>query len=104
LDKTTELLKHFLKHSARTSSFFHGKKSGGGPSVIHAVEIAPFKSAKAVVRKDLAHLTSSRPNDGSDVVYSIHYADINGLARIEHYILAHEISQYLGNNNPLEIG
>jgi hypothetical protein len=29
-------------------------------------------------------------------VYSIHYADINGLSQLEKNILAHEISEYFG--------
>ena len=90
------MLKHFLKHGARTSSFFNSKKSGSLPAVIHAIEVADFSSAKSAIQRDVSHLLSSRPStaSGGDVVYSVHFADLNGLARLEKDILAHEISEY----------
>ena len=97
-DKTKALLEHFIKSAARTTSKFHEKKTRNGPSVQHAVEIAEFNSAKAAIEKDLGHLLSSRPALGGDVVYSVHFADINGLSRLENNILAHEISEYFGEN------
>jgi hypothetical protein len=88
------LLEHFVKSTARTTTTFHCKKTGNNPSVVHAVEIAEFNSAKAAVNKDLGHLLGSRLTNA--VVYSIHYSDINGLSRLEINILAHEISEYFG--------
>jgi hypothetical protein len=56
-----------------------------------------FNSAKKAIDKDLAHLLGSRPSKaGDDVVYSVHFTDINGLSQLENNILAHEISQYFG--------
>ncbi|KAG9231403.1 dhal domain-containing protein [Amylocarpus encephaloides] len=97
-EKTQELLQHFVKSAARTTSKFHETKSGNGPSVIHAVEVAEFNSAKIAVEKDLSQLLSSRPTSG-DVVYSIHCSDINGLSRLENNILVHEIFEYLAQKN-----
>jgi hypothetical protein len=88
-----------MKTAARTTSTFQEKKTGKGPSIIHAVEVAEFNSAKRAVDKDLSHLLNSRPNLGTGVVYSVHYSDINGLSRLENNILAHEISEYLGKIN-----
>ena len=93
-DKTRALLEHFIKSAARTKSKFHERKAGKHPSVQHAVDTAEFQSAKSAIDKDLGHLLSSRPAEGSDVVYSIHCADINGLSRLENNIIAHEISEY----------
>lgn len=95
---TTELLETYLGKVARTTSKFHESKKNSKPTVIHSVDISEFNSAKASVCKDLSHVFSSRPDPGG-VVYSVHYSDINGLSRLENYILAHEISVYLGNES-----
>ncbi|KAH6673700.1 dhal domain-containing protein [Halenospora varia] len=89
-----KLLEHFVKSVARTTSKFHEKKIGNGPSVVHAVEVAEFNSAKKAVDKDLGHLLGSRPPKGEDVVYSVHISDVNGLSRLENNILVHEVSEY----------
>lgn len=101
-EKIQQLLEHFVKSTARTTSNFHYKKIGSNSlSVVHAVGIAEFKSAKAAVSKDLGHLLGSRPGTADAVVYSVHYSDINGLSRLENNILAHEISEYFGGIHPL---
>ncbi|KAF8849982.1 Dak phosphatase [Acephala macrosclerotiorum] len=98
-EKTRVLLEHFVKSAARTNSAFHEKKTGNGLSVIHAVETAEFSSAKRSIDKDLGHLLSSRPPRGDDLVYSVHYSDVNGLSRLENNILAHEVSEYFAKKN-----
>jgi len=90
------LLEHFAKSAVRTTSTFHEKKTGNSPSVIHAVETVEFNSAKSAIDKDLGRLLSLRPSTCGDLVYSVHYSDINGLSRLENNVLAHEISEYLG--------
>lgn len=49
--------------------------------------------------KDLSHVLRAHTAEEGPVVYSIHYADINGLARLENYLLAHEISTYMDQQN-----
>ncbi|CZR62493.1 uncharacterized protein PAC_12390 [Phialocephala subalpina] len=98
-DRTRALLEYFVKSAARTNSAFHEKKTGNGPSVIHAVETAEFNSAKKSIDKDLGHLLSSRPPMGDGLVYSVHYSDVNGLSRLENNILAHGVSEYFANKN-----
>jgi len=80
----------------RATSTFHEQKTGNSPTVIHGLEIAEFNSAKSAVDKDLSSLLGSKPPAGSDLVYSVHCSDINGLSSLENNILAHEISEYLG--------
>jgi hypothetical protein len=102
LVKTQALLERFIKYSARTTSKFHEKKTGGGPSVVHAIDFAEFKSAQLAVEKDMKHLLGSRPSSGQDI-YSIHCADVNGLSRLENNILVHEISEFCGKSNCIVI-
>lgn len=87
-----------MKSAVTTTSTFLEKKTGDGPSVNHAAEVAEFNSAKKAIDRDLGYLLSSSPDPATDVVYSVHYSDINGLSRLENNILAHEISEYLCKN------
>ncbi|KAH8659075.1 dhal domain-containing protein [Tricladium varicosporioides] len=98
-ENVQKLLEHFVKSVARTTSKFHEMKRGNGPSVVHAVEVAEFNSAKEAVDKDLGHLLGSRPPNGEDVVYSVHISDVNGLSRLENNILIHEVSEYFAKKN-----
>jgi inorganic pyrophosphatase len=88
-------LEHFATSSTSTTSIFQEKKTAKGPSVAYALEIAEFSSAKSAVDKDLTNLLGTKP-PGGDLVYSVHYSDINGLSRLENNILAHEIFEFLG--------
>jgi hypothetical protein len=99
LEKTQALLEHFADSGVTTTSTFHEKKTENRPSVVHGLEIVEFNSAKLAVDKDLGSLLGSRPSGSGDLIHSVHYADINGLSRLENNILAHEISGYLGMFN-----
>ncbi|KUJ16841.1 Dak phosphatase [Mollisia scopiformis] len=104
LEETKAVLEHFIKSATKTNSTFHEKKAGNGPSVVHTVGTAEFNSAKKAIDKDLAHLLSLKPSHAEDVVYSVHFSDINGLSRLENNILAHEISEYFAKKNlPLHL-
>lgn len=94
--RTQEMLEHFLSSSARTKSTFHEQKSGDVPSVVHGSEFVDFSSAKAAIDRDLTTLLGDYPSSTEDMVYSVHYSDINGLSRLENNILAHEVSDFLG--------
>jgi dihydroxyacetone kinase len=93
------LLEHFAKFATETTSTFH-EKMGNVPSIAHEDGISKFNSAKEALDKDLGNLLGSKTVE-SDVVYSVHFSDINGLSRLENNILAHEISEYLGTNEIL---
>jgi hypothetical protein len=91
------LLEHFTKFATTTSSTFQEEKTGNVPSVAHEIGISEFNSAKEALGKDLGHLLGSKTAE-ADVVYSVHFSDINGLSRLENNILAHEISEYLSKS------
>jgi hypothetical protein len=88
-----------VKSAARTTTTFHEEKSGNSPSVVNTKEVIEFNSAKSAIDKDLSHLLKLSPSLDGDLVYSVHYSDINGLSRLENNILAHEISEFLGKTN-----
>ena len=90
------MLEHFLKSAVGTTSSFQEKKTWSGPSVTHAEEVVEFSSAKKAIDRDLGYLLDAEPSQAANIVYSVHYSDINGLSRLENNILAHEISEYLG--------
>ena len=96
LEKTQALLEHFANSAVTTTSKFHKEKTGSKPSVIHGLAISEFNSAKLAVDKDLGNLLGSRESEKDELVYSVHYSNINGLSQLESNILANEISEYLG--------
>lgn len=95
-----DMLKGFAKTASTTYSKFHTEKAEGNPAVLHAEGAAGFKNAKEAVERDLKQVMKevhkSRTAETKDVVYSVHFSDVNGLSRLENYILAGEISRYLG--------
>lgn len=76
----------------------HEQKTGNAASIVHAAGIAEFNSAKAAIDKDISHLLSSNAAQVENAIYSVHFADINGLSRLESNILIHEISDYFGES------
>ncbi|KAI9848861.1 MAG: Dihydroxyacetone kinase 2 [Sclerophora amabilis] len=99
IDRSVELIKIFLKTAATTTTTFDTQKLGSNPSVKHVAGSASFDSAKASVQKDLKSALKSNTAQEGSVTYSVHYADINGLSRLENYLLAHEISDFLVEQN-----
>ena len=98
IHQTAELLKSFAKSAATTHSKFDTQKSQDGPAVNHESGTFGYDKAKQAVERDLksilknvAHTAQSVP-----VTYSVHFSDVNGLSRLENYILAGEIASYLG--------
>lgn len=91
-----ELLKLFLTVATTTTTRFHGEKSDGKPTVLHAVGHAAFESARMAVQKDLHQVLRAHPAQDKQVTFSVHYSDLNGLSKLENYILGHEITAYLG--------
>lgn len=94
--QTAELLKQFSKAASTTRSKFHVEKADGNPAVLHATGSAGFEKAKHAVERDLKHAMKAHSAQEGQIVYSVHYSDINGLSRLENYILAGEIALYLG--------
>lgn len=97
-----EMLKGFAKTATTTYSKFHTEKAEGNPAVLHADGASGFKNAKEAAERDLKQVMKevnrSRTAETKDVVYSVHFSDVNGLSRLENYILAGEIAHFLGKN------
>ncbi|KAF7198533.1 Dihydroxyacetone kinase [Pseudocercospora fuligena] len=94
----SELLKAFAESASTAHSTFHAEKAEGNPAVLHADGPAGFEKAKHAVERDLKHaMKASTTKDES--VYSVHYSDINGLSRLENYIIAGEIAKLLDAEN-----
>ena len=91
-----ELLRSFINGVRSARSRFHTEKIDGNPAVLRAEGASGCQKAKEVVAKDLENVLKASSGQQGDVVYSVHYSDINGLSRLENYILAKEIAQYLG--------
>lgn len=98
MESVTQVIDLFFKTAISTTSEFQTSKIGAYPSRKRGVESLAVKSAKSSVFEDLALLLDSaaiRTNSQAETVYSVHYADINGLSRLENYLVAHAISEDL---------
>lgn len=95
---TAEMLKGFAKSASTAHSKFHIEKAEGNPTILHIEGVAGFEKAKHAVERDLAYAMKhvAHKAQTEQVTYSVHYSDVNGLSRLENYILAGEIAQYLG--------
>lgn len=99
LHQTTELLKLWAKGATTAHSKFHTEKAGGAPAVKHASgETLGYEKVKHAVERDLEHVMKSQDAQTGQITYSVHYSDVNGLSRLENYILAKEIAEYLGKS------
>jgi len=89
------LVKDFFKNALTAYSTFQTDKVEGKPTISGAGgDSAPFESVKATVEKQLKSLFETQKGQSGKVTYSIHYSDINGLSRLENYIIAKEIAEY----------
>lgn len=93
-----ELLKAFVRSACATHSTFHTEKAEGNPAIVHAEGAGAFKGCREAVERDLKSVmkTQAGQEEGGEVVYSVHFSDVNGLSRLENYIVAGEIAKFLG--------
>ena len=97
IHQTTELLKLWSKGASTAHSKFHTQKANGGPAIRHASgDTVAYEKVKHAVERDLKHVMSGQTAQSAEATYTVHYSDINGLSRLENYILAKEIAEYLG--------
>ena len=95
----SDLLKAFVEKATTASSTFHTEKADGSPAIAHQDGVKAFEKAKHAVERDLERVFAGRNSQSEDVVFSIHYSDVNGLSRLENYIIAGEIASYLGKSS-----
>ncbi|KAK4499224.1 hypothetical protein PRZ48_009737 [Zasmidium cellare] len=97
--QTAELVKAFVKGASSTHSSFHTEKADGNPAVLHAEGPSAFKGCREAVERDLRVAMKAHAGQEGDVVYSVHFGDVNGLSRLENYIIAGEIAKFLDAQN-----
>ncbi|KAK5111308.1 hypothetical protein LTR85_012203 [Meristemomyces frigidus] len=95
IHQLTELLKIFTENASTAHSKFHVERAEGNAAVLHAEGAAGFEKAKHAVERDLKHAMKAHVAQEGGVTYSVHYSDTNGLSRLENYIIAGEVAQYL---------
>ncbi|PPJ54568.1 hypothetical protein CBER1_06635 [Cercospora berteroae] len=93
----SDLLKAFVKDASMAHSKFHTEKAEGNPAILHVDGAQAFEKAKHAVERDLKHVLKNHGPPGQETVYSVHYSDVNGLSRLENYIIAGEIANYLSS-------
>lgn len=103
LQKTNELLKAFLETSSTAHSTFHIEKAETNPTILHAEgSSSGYEQAKHAIERDLKYVMRSHPAIGAaqqdSVTYSVHYSDVNGLSKLENYILGLEVGKYFGES------
>lgn len=91
-----EMLKGFVKTASTSHSKFHTEKVDGTAALEgESGGKLSFDKARSAIERDLKHAMKSRTAQEEDVVYSVHFSDVNGLSRLENYIIAGEIAEYL---------
>ena len=98
IHQMAELLKSFAKSASTTHSRFHTEKDDGKPMIQHAEGTSSYEIARQAVERDLKYVMKDVAHTAQSVkvVYSVHFSDLNGLSRLENYILVGEIANFLG--------
>jgi hypothetical protein len=97
----------FMDCCVTAYSTFQTEKVEGKPAISLGAEgsSGSYESVKSTIAKELESLFKShKTHKGEELLsqntYSIHYADINGLSRLENYIIAKEIAEYCCKYTP----
>ena len=89
------LVKDFFKAVRTAYSIFQTDKADGKPAISGPKDdSAAFESVKSTVEEQLNSLFKTQKDQSGKITYSIHYSDINGLSRLENYIVAKDIAEY----------
>ncbi|KAH0399284.1 Dak phosphatase, partial [Aureobasidium melanogenum] len=98
IEKTCEVLRKFLDTSTTVTSTFQTGKEGGRPALSHAEgDSGGYEEARHAIAKALDRVLRPHLDQRDGITHSIHYSDVNGLSRLENYILGLEIATYLKN-------
>jgi hypothetical protein len=92
-------LQTFLDNStAVTSNFQTGKEDGRPATSLAAGDASGYEEARHAIAQALEQVLQSHSEQKDGVTHSVHYSDINGLSRLENYILGLEIATYLSKS------
>lgn len=93
LHQTTDLVNAFVKSASTAFVTFQTEKAGGKPAISGSDGVASgYDDVKSAIEKELGKMLKGQTAQSGQITYSIHYSDINGLSRLENYILAKEIA------------
>jgi hypothetical protein len=96
IEKTREMMQTFLDNASFVTSIFHTIREEGRIAILHDENTnGVYEEARDAIARDLEHVLRPHSSQQSGVTYSVHYSDINGLSRLENYILGCEIADYL---------
>lgn len=99
LQETYELLRLFEQTATTAHSKFHTEKAEANPAIFHAEGLSNgYEQARHAIERDLKHVMRSHTGREGLITYSIHYSDVNGLSKLENYILGLEIGKYFGKD------
>ncbi|KAM0718850.1 hypothetical protein Q7P37_005922 [Cladosporium fusiforme] len=100
IHQVNDLVKVFAQNASTAYTTFAAEKAGGKPALVGADgKSSSYESVKATIEKELGNVLKAQGPQNGQVTYSIHYSDINGLSRLENYILAKEIADYCHAQN-----
>lgn len=95
IHQTIDLVKVFAKNATTAYSSFQTRKADGKPAISGSGGSSQsFESVKATVEKELKNVLKSQTGQSGQTTHSVHYSDINGLSRLENYIIAKEVAEY----------
>jgi hypothetical protein len=95
IHQVTELVKAFAKDTVTAHSAFQTEKAGDKPAIKgEQGNSASFEGVKSTIEKELQSVLKSQQGQDGQFTQSIHYSDINGLSRLENYIIAKEIADH----------
>lgn len=98
MHQVVDLVRRFVEGARVARSRFHTEKVEESPAMWHMNGAQGFGQAKEAVEKDLKEILKEADGASDCTVFSIHYSDVNGLSRLENYILAKEIAEHLGKS------
>ena len=78
-----------------TSKFSTGKKNGRPATSLAEGDASGYEEARHAIAKALEQVLQPHLEQKDGVTHSVHYSDVNGLSRLENYILGLEIATYL---------
>ena len=78
-----------------TSTFSTEKKDGRPAISLAEGDSNGYEEARHAIAKALEQVLQPHLEQKDGVTHSVHYSDVNGLSRLENYILGLEIATYL---------
>ncbi|CAD0114563.1 unnamed protein product [Aureobasidium uvarum] len=99
IETTYEVLKNFLNTSTTVTARFQTGKEGGRPAISNPEgQSSGYEEARHAIQEALEQAMRPHAKQKDGITHSVHYSDINGLSRLENYILGLEIATYLHQN------